>query len=114
LIKSALSSAATPLRFNMIPPWSARWKDYRLRIRDGEKGFNRQCIKIDHYLSRPHYYLARDYARLGDHDAALAELNQSYQSHDLEILWILTDPDMDSLRSDPRFQRLINEIGFPN
>jgi len=81
---------------------------------DGEKGFNRQCTKIDHYLTRPHYYLARDYARLGDHETSLAELSHAYQNHDLEILWILTDPDMDSLRLDPRFHQLIKEIGFPN
>ena len=81
---------------------------------DGEKGFNRQCVKIDHYLARPHYYLARDHARLGDRDSALAELTRSYQSHDLEILWILTDPDMNLLRPDPRFQRLVKAIGFPN
>ena len=70
--------------------------------------------KIDHYLTRPHYYLARDYARLGDHETSLAELSHSYQNHDLEILWILTDPDMDSLRLDPRFHQLLKEIGFPN
>jgi len=55
-----------------------------------------------------------DYVRLGDRDSSLAELTHSYQSHDLEILWILTDPDMDSLRPDPRFQRLVKAIGFPN
>jgi hypothetical protein len=61
-----------------------------------------------------HYYLALGYAQLGDRDAAVAELTRSYESHDMEFLWILTDHELDPLRSDPRFQRLIRATGFPH
>jgi len=79
----------------------------------GRAGYFRQCIKMHRYHGRPHYYLARDYAELGDRNAAIAELTDSYQNHDMEALWMLTDSELDTLRSDPRFQNLIRAIGFP-
>jgi TolB-like protein/DNA-binding winged helix-turn-helix (wHTH) protein/Tfp pilus assembly protein PilF len=81
---------------------------------EGMKGYYRQAEKIARYLARPHYYLGRDHAMLGERDAAITELTRSYQDRELEILWIVTDPDLDSLRPDPRFQQLIRAVGFPN
>jgi TolB-like protein/DNA-binding winged helix-turn-helix (wHTH) protein/Tfp pilus assembly protein PilF len=79
----------------------------------GKPGYLRQCLKVHRYFGRTHYFLAWDYVQLGDREAAMAELNRSYQDHDLELLWIFTDPAMDPLRSDPRFQHLIRAVGFP-
>ena len=80
----------------------------------GKQGYLRQCLKIHRYGMAAHYYLALGYAQLGDRDAAVAELTRSYESHDMEFLWILTDHELDPLRSDPRFQRLIRATGFPH
>jgi hypothetical protein len=82
--------------------------------REVEERHIRQCLKVHRYYVRPHFYLARDYAELGDRDAALAALARSYQDHDIEALWLLTDPELDSLRADARFQRLIRAVGFPH
>jgi TolB-like protein/DNA-binding winged helix-turn-helix (wHTH) protein len=79
----------------------------------GKQGYFRQVLKVNRYTVATHYYLAVDYTQLGDRDAAIAELTHSYESHDIEFLFILTDPELDPLRSDPRFQRLIRAIGFP-
>jgi TolB-like protein/DNA-binding winged helix-turn-helix (wHTH) protein/Tfp pilus assembly protein PilF len=79
----------------------------------GRTGYLRQCVKIDKHSERPWFYLARDYADLGNREAALAALNKSYENRHLEVLWLLVDPELDSLRSDPRFQELVNKIGFP-
>lgn len=79
----------------------------------GRTGYLRQRVKIDEHSERPWFYLARDYADLGNREAALAALNKSYENRDLEVLWLLVDPELDPLRSDPRFQELIGKIGFP-
>jgi len=79
----------------------------------GRTGYLRQCIKIHERSERPWFYLARDYADLGNRDAALAALNKSYENRHLEVLWLLVDPELDPLRSDPRFQELLGKIGFP-
>jgi TolB-like protein/DNA-binding winged helix-turn-helix (wHTH) protein/Tfp pilus assembly protein PilF len=79
----------------------------------GRTGYLRQCVKIDEHSERPWFYLARDYADLGNREAALAALNKSYENRHLEVLWLLVDPELDPLRSDPRFRQLIGRIGFP-
>ena len=79
----------------------------------GRIGYLRQCLKIHSYFLRPSFYLARDHAQLGDRETAIGELNRSYQNHEAEALWMFTDPELDPLRSDPRFQRLILAMGFP-
>jgi TolB-like protein/DNA-binding winged helix-turn-helix (wHTH) protein/Tfp pilus assembly protein PilF len=79
----------------------------------GKTGYLRQCVKIDEHSERPWFYLARDYADLGNHEAALAALNKSYENRHLEVLWLLVDPELDPLRSDPRFRELLQKIGFP-
>jgi TolB-like protein/DNA-binding winged helix-turn-helix (wHTH) protein/Tfp pilus assembly protein PilF len=43
----------------------------------GKKGYLRQTLKIHRYFGRTHYFLAWDYVQLGDHEAAIAELNRS-------------------------------------
>jgi TolB-like protein/DNA-binding winged helix-turn-helix (wHTH) protein/Tfp pilus assembly protein PilF len=79
----------------------------------GRIAYLRQCVKIHERSNRPWYYLALDYADLGDREAALAELNKSYENRQLEMLYLLVDPELDALRSDPRFQELIRKVGFP-
>ena len=57
----------------------------------------------------PGYWLAV----LGDKDAAIAYLNAAYRERSACIPDLKTDPRLDSLRSDPRFQALVRNAGFP-
>ena len=79
----------------------------------GRTAYLRQIVKIHALIDRPWYYFALDYADLGDREAALAELNKAYENREIEVLYLLVDPELDPLRSDPRFQDLIGKIGFP-
>ncbi len=79
----------------------------------GKPGYLRQAINVHGQYGRPLYYLARDYADLGDRQAALAALNKSYENRDTELLWLLIDPELDPLRSDLRFQELVKKVGYP-
>lgn len=53
------------------------------------------------------------YAGLGDVDAAIRHLERSYAQSDVWLVWLNTDPRLDSLRADPRFQQLLGRVGFP-
>jgi len=58
------------------------------------------------------YEMATTHAVLGDKDEALAYLSRGYREHSACIPDIKTDPRLDSLRSDSRFQELLRKVGF--
>ncbi len=62
----------------------------------------------------PGYPLAVIHAGLGERSEALVWLRRAYDNRDVELLWLQSDPMVDSLRSDPGFQDLLRGIGFPN
>ncbi len=58
------------------------------------------------------YFMAVIYSALKDNDGAFAWLERAYDEHD-EMLGIMkTDPMLDNLRSDSRFQALSRRVGF--
>jgi TolB-like protein/predicted Ser/Thr protein kinase/Flp pilus assembly protein TadD len=59
------------------------------------------------------YYLAENYADLGDKEHAFEWLNTAYQEHDAGLIGIRTDYLMDSLHGDSRYADLIRKIGLP-
>jgi TolB-like protein/Flp pilus assembly protein TadD len=52
------------------------------------------------------------HAGLGDADAAIGHLERSYAQSDVWLVWLNTDPRLDSLRDDARFQQLLRRVGF--
>ena len=52
------------------------------------------------------------YAGLGDIDAAIAHLERGYAESDVWLVWLNTEPRLDGLRADPRFQQLVRRVGF--
>jgi serine/threonine protein kinase/tetratricopeptide (TPR) repeat protein len=59
------------------------------------------------------YILATVYTALGDKSQAFAHLQQSYQQRSFFLALIKLDPEVDSLRSDPRFQDVLRRMNFP-
>jgi TolB-like protein/DNA-binding winged helix-turn-helix (wHTH) protein/Flp pilus assembly protein TadD len=62
----------------------------------------------------PPYHLAWIYVGLGDKDKAIALLQQVYAEHTQHVVDFKTVPMFDSLRSDKRFQELVQKVGLPN
>jgi TolB-like protein/Tfp pilus assembly protein PilF len=59
------------------------------------------------------YFIARYYADLGDSEHAFEWLNVAYREHDFLLLHLNTDFQMDKLRSDVRFDELVQRVGLP-
>jgi TolB-like protein len=59
------------------------------------------------------YWVAINYAAIGDKDGAFAELEEAYQNHDWFLQRIKVDPFMDPLRDDPRFDAMVRRLNFP-
>lgn len=57
--------------------------------------------------------LAFMYARLGEKEKALYWLEKAYEARDAGLTQIQVDPDVDSLRSEPRFQAIVRRLGIP-
>ena len=53
------------------------------------------------------------YVGLGETDRAVAELDKAAEAHDSLLIFALTDPVFDPLRSDPRFTALRRKAGLP-
>ena len=59
------------------------------------------------------YFLATAYAGLGDKDKAFEWLETAYRERVDWITYLKVDPELDPLRSDPRYADLLRRIGLP-
>jgi eukaryotic-like serine/threonine-protein kinase len=80
--------------------------------KSGYKGFLK---KQSEYREADHNYAAAAdvYAKLGDKDAAFAALEKAKVENRSSLLFIKCDPELDGIRSDPRFADLLRRIGLP-
>ena len=60
------------------------------------------------------YELAIVHLGLGHHDQAMELLVKAYDARDSQLIYINRGPKFDPLRSDPRFLRLVDKIGWPD
>jgi len=61
---------------------------------------------------RSAFEIACHYADFGDKEQALQWLGKAYDAHSGMLIWLKTQPQLDSLRADPRFQDLLRQVGF--
>ncbi|HKZ02608.1 MAG TPA: winged helix-turn-helix domain-containing protein [Pyrinomonadaceae bacterium] len=83
-------------------------------------GKRSQAIKLLDDLKDPskqesvsHVMLATIYSALGEKDLGMAYLEKAHAKRQDELLWLKVSPELDGLRSDPRFTDLLRRIGFP-
>ncbi|MFY9619715.1 MAG: hypothetical protein WAQ99_07865 [Pyrinomonadaceae bacterium] len=58
------------------------------------------------------YHVALIHHFLGDKEKTLIALEDAFEQRDLWLVWMGVEPVFDSLRSDPRFERLVDLIGL--
>jgi TolB-like protein/Tfp pilus assembly protein PilF/predicted Ser/Thr protein kinase len=61
----------------------------------------------------PPYNTAFVYTALGDKNQAIALLQRANQERSWYVVMLALDPKFDNLRSDPRFEHLVRQIGLP-
>ncbi len=72
-----------------------------------------QLLTLSKRVQVSKYAIATVYAGLGDKDQAIARLEQAYDEHSFLVAGLKVDPELDSLRTDPRFQDLLRRLKFP-
>ena len=61
----------------------------------------------------PAYSIATVYAGLADKEQTIYWLKKGYEERNDEMVYMKIEPVLDPIRSDPRFQDLIRQVGFP-
>jgi len=60
----------------------------------------------------PSYAIALVYAGLGDNDRAFTWLEKAYADRSTAMVFLSMDPELGSLHSDPRFEKLSQKVNF--
>ncbi|MBA4122955.1 MAG: protein kinase [Acidobacteria bacterium] len=89
--------------------------------KSGARGFWQKVIELEQEDARKKntemspFALAKYQIRMGDKEQALNSLEKAIESgkRDLGLLELKADPVWEPLRSDPRFQDLLQRVGFP-
>ena len=68
-------------------------------------------ISREHYVS-PVLFAIIDIG-IGDYERALDRLDEAFERRDSLLVYIQCEPVCDPLRGHPRYQALIERIGFP-
>ena len=61
----------------------------------------------------PSFYAAMVYAQLGEADLAFQYLDKSFAAHEIEMYWLKVEPPFKPLHKDPRWQAMLDRVGFP-
>jgi hypothetical protein len=65
-------------------------------------------------LISPFYETACTYAARGDKDKIIGYLNQAYENHSTQMIFLIKDEWLRGLHGDPRFEDLRKKAGFPD
>ena len=63
-------------------------------------------------IGSPAFHLAMVSAQTGDHEAAFQWLDKAIEDKEVELYWLKVEPPFKPLYDDPRWEELIDEMGF--
>lgn len=105
------------LNNEMISGYYSRYRSilaiayYHLGVQD--KALNLLEEIKQQYEFSPCFYIAMIYSQMGEIDRAFEWLDKSYQDHEVEMYWLKVEPPFDPLHDDPRWQVILDKVGFP-
>jgi tetratricopeptide (TPR) repeat protein len=113
----AETERALALSKNEIPGWRAHllmlqaMAGQKSEATDGLATLIAELEKSSTRLAPEH--LGYVHLALGNRSQALTYLEEAVDTRDPDIVFIAVDPRLDPLRSEPRFQQLIQKLGLP-
>ena len=63
-------------------------------------------------VGSPSFYISMVYAQMGEADSAFDWLDKSFLDKEVEMYWLKVEPPFEPLRIDPRWQELLDKVGF--
>jgi TolB-like protein/DNA-binding winged helix-turn-helix (wHTH) protein/Tfp pilus assembly protein PilF len=102
--QQALSHDEDPNVAALVTPLGEAYK------RAGYRGWLLKSVQVQ---EQGHMCAAHEYALLNDEAHAMTCLERAYGEHSVSTLFIRTAPELDSIRSSPRFRDLVRRFDFP-
>jgi TolB-like protein/DNA-binding winged helix-turn-helix (wHTH) protein/Flp pilus assembly protein TadD len=114
-LEQAIVEAQTATRLSGSHPFYMAWLGYAY-ARAGNRNEALRILRQLKVISGKKYVASHDvaaiYVGLGEKSKAIAWLNKGYDEHSYTVLQLGVEPEFDSLRSDPRFQDLVQRVGL--
>ena len=63
-------------------------------------------------IGSPAFHLAMVNAQTGDHETAFEWLDKAIKDKEVELFWLKVEPPFQPLYDDPRWEVLMEEMGF--
>lgn len=73
-----------------------------------------QELKKESSAGAPAFFIATIQAALGKKTEALRWLSLAIEDHEMEIPWLISEPQFFELHDHPDFKKMVAEIGFPS
>ena len=70
-------------------------------------------MKASSSASSPGFFIAVIYSALGEYETALQWLRTAVDDHEMEIPWLISEPQLFDMHGQPGFEKLVKEVGFP-
>ena len=81
---------------------------------DGPRGYWRARLAFLSKQKNPeNYLLAVFHGRLGEADKAFKCLEQAFQMHEPNLIYLKSEPAFDWMQADPRFKALTGALKLP-
>ena len=64
-------------------------------------------------IGSPAFHVAMIYAQQGKINQAYKWLDKAYQDREVEMYWLKVEPPFQPLYDDPRWEEMLNKVGFP-